>query len=72
MLCHSFHRAKSHLGHDILPIFFRYSTANLNEGILVCGDAGGSVFCLKFSAVTGCLFDLNLGQQIPSGTLCLR
>lgn len=62
---------KSNLAHDdIFPVFFRYSTAKLDEGILLCGDAGGSVFCLKFSTVTGCLFDLNLGQQIPSGTLC--
>ena len=68
----SFHRVKSHLVHDIVRVFFRYSAGKLNEGILLCGDAGGSVFCFKFSAVTGCLFDLNLGQQIPSGTLCLR
>ena len=64
---------KSNLAYDIFPaVFFRYSTAKLNEGILLCGDAGGSVFCLKFSTVTGCLFDINLGQQIPSGTLCLH
>lgn len=30
------------------------------------------MFCLKFSAVTACLFDLNLGQQIPSGTVCFH
>ena len=72
VLCKSFHRVKSHLAHDIFRVFFRYSAAKLNEGILLCGDAGGSVFCLKFSTVTGCLFDLNLGQQIPSGTLCLH
>ena len=46
---------------------FRYNAANLNEGILLFGDAGGSVFCLKFSAITASLFDLNIGQQIPSG-----
>ena len=50
---------------------FRYSAAKLNEGILLFGDAGGSVFCLKFSSVTGCLFDL-IGQQIPSGGLRQR
>ena len=50
-------------------MYSRYSAAKLNEGILLFGDAGGSVFCLKFSAITGCLFDLNLGQQIPSGTI---
>lgn len=53
---------------DTSVTLFRYSAAKLNEGILLFGDAGGSVFCLKFSAITGCLFDLNIGQQIPSGT----
>lgn len=48
-------------------MFFRYSSAKLHEGILLFGDAGGSVFCLKFCAITGCMFDLNLAQQIPSG-----
>lgn len=48
-------------------MFFRYSSAKLHEGILLFGDAGGSVFCLKLSAITGCMFDLNLAQQMPSG-----
>ena len=48
-------------------MFFRYSSAKLHDGILLFGDAGGSVFCLKLSAITGCMFDLNLAQQILSG-----
>ncbi|KAL9972869.1 hypothetical protein ACROYT_G019251 [Oculina patagonica] len=54
------------LDYCVLTMDYWYSSGKLNEGILLCGDAGGSVFCLKFSAITGCLFDLNLGQQIPS------
>ncbi|RMX44515.1 hypothetical protein pdam_00006041, partial [Pocillopora damicornis] len=44
------------------------SSPKSNEGILLGGDAGGSVICfqMKFNAMTGCLFDINLGQQIPS------
>ena len=49
------------------PKCCRYCSTKLNEGILLFGDSGGSVYCLKFFATAGGLIDLNIGQQIPSG-----
>ncbi|XP_068720558.1 cilia- and flagella-associated protein 337-like [Montipora capricornis] len=54
------------LDYCVLTMDYWYCSAKLNEGTLLFGDSGGSVYCLKFSATTGSLIDLNIGQQIPS------
>ncbi|XP_067040016.1 cilia- and flagella-associated protein 337-like [Acropora muricata] len=54
------------LDYCVLTMNYWYCSTKLNEGILLFGDSGGSVYCLKFFAMVGCLIDLNIGQQIPS------
>ncbi|KAK2549406.1 WD repeat-containing protein on Y chromosome [Acropora cervicornis] len=54
------------LDYCVLTMNYWYCSTKLNEGILLFGDSGGSVYCLKFFAMAGCLIDLNIGQQIPS------
>ncbi|EDO38984.1 predicted protein [Nematostella vectensis] len=44
-----------------------YDPRHPNQSILLFGDSGGKVSCIKFSAVNLGLFDLNIGQTIPSG-----
>jgi len=60
------------LQHCILCMDFWYNPQNLNECVLIIGDAGGSVSCISFNQATVGLFDVSIGKQHNMSTSTIR
>ncbi|XP_066922655.1 cilia- and flagella-associated protein 337-like [Clytia hemisphaerica] len=60
------------LPHCVLCMDYWFNPQNMNEGVLVTGDAGGSVSCMQFTQATVGLFDVSIGKQHNMSTSTVR
>lgn len=60
------------LQHCVLCMDYWFNPQNLNESVLVTGDAGGNVSCFSFSQATVGLFDVSIGKQHNMSTSTIR
>ena len=60
------------LQHCVLCMDYWFNPQNLNESVLVTGDAGGNVSCFSFCQATVGLFDVSIGKQHNMSTSTIR